>query len=558
MISRVFFISVFCAISFSAVISSNRPELNLNVVNPGSRYPPTKGEVWPKPQFERKKNTYYLFKPSQFHIRAVTNTCDILKKAIERYSFTLRTYFNIARWTKEIKSRENTKSSKVHHSTVDTRGTIQGLDIYLTSPCEDYPYLGMDESYDLTVNQTSSLTSNSIWGILRGLETFSHLFYLTDDSTEVRINRTVILDYPRYHHRGLLLDTSRHFISLNNIKKTLNAMSMNKMNVFHWHIVDDESFPYQSERYPEISARGAFHPLMVYSKADIQTVIEYATERGIRVVPEFDVPGHTRSWGESYPSILTKCYRDDKVVGLGPMDPTNNDTYTLLRNLIAEIQEWFPDKYFHVGGDEVDLNCWSSNPDLIKYMEDHNIDKNQLHGLFMEKVIPLLKVDSTAIVWQEVFDEGVPLNKDVLVQVWKNYPEQEMAKVLKAGHKVLFSSSWYLDHITDGWKDYYQHDPRTMLASSVDEGLKQNVIGGEACMWGEMVDDSNVISRVWPRASAVAERLWSPITLTDSQQQDALNDAVHRLEEHACRMNRRGVAAQPPNGPGKCVTFNNL
>ncbi|KAL0883446.1 hypothetical protein ABMA27_016825 [Loxostege sticticalis] len=407
---------------------------------------------------------------------------------------------------------------------------------------------------NLTVSTTAKLVSNSIWGILRGLESWSQLFYFTDDFSEVRINATNIVDFPRFSHRGLLLDTGRHYISLHNILKTLDAMAMNKMNVFHWHIVDDQSFPYQSEKFPELSEKGAFHSSMVYTKEDIALVVGYARDRGIRVLPEFDVPGHTRSWGEAYPDVLTKCYSKGQPTSLGPMDPINSATYKLIADLIEEVQEWFPDKYFHVGGDEVQLDCWESNPELQKYMKENNMTSSQLHGLFMRQVLPLLGDKVEPIVWQEVFDEGVPLPENTLIHVWKYKWVAEMMKVLKSGYKIIFSASWYLDFIKRGgdWEDYYKADPRQMVSSLHNDTLINNIVGGEACMWGEVVDDTNVITRVWPRASAVAERLWSA-EMSSTRGKGELAEARHRIEEHACRMRRRAISAQPPSGAGFCV-----
>ncbi|XP_073953214.1 beta-hexosaminidase subunit beta-like [Choristoneura fumiferana] len=512
------------------------------MVNPGPKFPPTKGEVWPKPQYENKKSTFYTFDLEHFTVKIVGTKCDLVTSAVDRF--------------KNDQQRLSASVVQPRRRPVKKRGRASDrvaateLLVDLTAPCEDYPHLDMDESYNLTVAVSSKLTSASVWGIIRGLETFSQLLYLSNNYEEIRLNMTEINDYPRYSHRGLLLDTSRHYISLNNIYLTLDAMAMNKMNVFHWHIVDDQSFPYQSEKFPELSEHGAYHPSMVYTKVDIETVVNYARERGIRVLPEIDVPGHTRSWGLAYPSILTECYRNNKVVGLGPMNPIHNATYKLLRDLIQEVQDWFPDKYYHIGGDEVDMDCWQSNPTLLDYMSKNNMsDVKELHALFMTKVIPLLGDRSQPIVWQEVFDENVALSENTLVQIWKDTPavEREINKVLRAGYKVLYSESWYLDHLSSGgdWESYYKCDPRELAHNP---SLAKNIVGGEACMWGEVVDDRNVISRVWPRASAVAEVLWSAANASAQ-----LDSARRRIEEHTCRMIRRDIGAQPPNGPGFCV-----
>ncbi|XP_023939767.2 beta-hexosaminidase subunit beta [Bicyclus anynana] len=516
----------------------------------GPKYPPTKGEVWPKPQVEVKEQTFYVFNPSQFKVKVLDQTCDILTNAIARYSYLLENKLG-------LKTHPTAPSPQTEgiHSNTSYRGHLKELEVTLTSPCEEYPHLDMDESYNLTVSSTTTLVSSSVWGVIRGLETFAQLFYVSDDHNDIRVNKTTISDFPRYKHRGLLLDTSRHFITVSNILKTLDAMAINKMNVFHWHIVDDQSFPYQSERFPELSERGAFDPSMVYTKDDIERVIEYARNRGIRVIPEFDVPGHTGSWGIAFTDILTECYENGKVIGFGPMDPTSNTTYKLLRDLFKEVQNVFPDKYFHVGGDEVELQCWKSNPKLIDYMKVHKLTASDLHALFMSRVIPLLANATVPVVWQEVYDEGVILSTDTLIQVWKYNWITEMINVLKTGHRVLFSSSWYLDALGSRWTDYYAADPRQMVYDvTSNKTLMAGIVGGEACMWGEMADDRNVINRVWPRASAVAERLWSyQDSNTRYRSSRAPSEAYNRIEEHACRMIRRGIDAQPPSGPGFCV-----
>ncbi|XP_032519602.2 beta-hexosaminidase subunit beta-like [Danaus plexippus] len=516
---------------------------HVNIVKPGPLYPPTKGEVWPKPQNERKEPIYYSFDPGHFKVKVQQETCDILTNAVERYIYIIKNKSGLH--ARDRKLRAHRRTDDVY------KGKINQLMITLTSPCEEYPHFDMIESYNLSVADTSQLTSTSIWGVLRGLETFSQLFYLSNDRNELYINKTDIIDFPRYKHRGILLDTSRHYATTSTILKLLESISINKMNVFHWHIVDDQSFPYQSEKFPEISERGAYDSSMVYTKEDILMIIDFARNRGIRVIPEFDVPGHTASWGLAYPGVLTECYNQQQMVGLGPMDPTKNITYKLLADLFTEVQELFPERYFHVGGDEVELNCWSSNPHLRDYMNKNNLKVSDLHSLFMRNVIPLLSNNSKVIVWQEVFDEKVPLSMDTLVQVWKNGWVTEMISVLKSGHSVLFSAAWYLDSLNQKWTDLYKQDPRGMVLDATDNSsLAEGVVGGEACMWGEMINVRSVMARVWPRACAVAERLWSSV---EGSYYIVPAEAYHRIEEHTCRMIRRGIDSGPPSGPGFCV-----
>ncbi|XP_022123300.2 beta-hexosaminidase subunit beta [Pieris rapae] len=496
---------------------------------PGPKFKPTKGEVWPKPKNENKSRDYYTFSPSLFNTKVTDKTCRILTRAVHRYTYMIQNDFG-GPWSGSIWEDDGLRL-----------GDMTTLEVSLTEPCEEHPSYGMNENYTLIISSTSKLESASVWGILRGLETFSQLLYYSDDYKQIRINKNNIDDSPSYIHRGLLLDTARHFISLRRILETLDAMSYNKMNVFHWHMVDDQSFPYQSEKYPELSEKGAYTPWMIYTKEDLQRVVEYARDRGIRVVPEFDVPGHTRSWGNSHPEILTECS------GLGPMDPSNDATFNIVGDIYKELDTIFPDDHRHIGGDEVETSCWGKSSRLTEFIKEKGINVEKVQGLFMETLMSKLN-DTKIIVWQEAFMRGVKLPKSALIQVWRWQEVEAMRKVLKAGYKVLFSTRYYLDDLTHDWSYLYKYDPRqTMLATDSSLNL-DNIVGGETCMWTEKVNDANVISRVWPRASAFAERFWSGgpgIPIPSSHDHS-------RLEEHTCRMIKRGIEAEPPSGPGLC------
>ncbi|EDL00873.1 hexosaminidase B, isoform CRA_b, partial [Mus musculus] len=409
-------------------------------------------------------------------------------------------------------------STRRHHGPARFRAEPQLqkllVSITLESECESFPSLSSDETYSLLVQEpVAVLKANSVWGALRGLETFSQLVY-QDSFGTFTINESSIADSPRFPHRGILIDTSRHFLPVKTILKTLDAMAFNKFNVLHWHIVDDQSFPYQSTTFPELSNKGSYSLSHVYTPNDVRMVLEYARLRGIRVIPEFDTPGHTQSWGKGQKNLLTPCYNQKtKTQVFGPVDPTVNTTYAFFNTFFKEISSVFPDQFIHLGGDEVEFQCW------------------------ILEIISSLKKNS--IVWQEVFDDKVELQPGTVVEVWKSeHYSYELKQVTGSGFPAILSAPWYLDLISYGqdWKNYYKVEPLNFEGS---EKQKQLVIGGEACLWGEFVDATNLTPRLWPRASAVGERLWSPKTVTD------LENAYKRLAVHRCRMVSRGIAAQP-------------
>uniref|UniRef100_A0A671V144 Beta-hexosaminidase n=1 Tax=Sparus aurata TaxID=8175 RepID=A0A671V144_SPAAU len=380
----------------------------------------------------------------------------------------------------------------------------------------------------------ASLNAETVWGAVRGLETFSQLVY-QDDFGSYFVNKTEIDDFPRFQFRGILLDTSRHFLPVQAILKTLDAMAYSKFNVFHWHIVDDPSFPYQSSTFPDLSSKGAFHPMThIYTQSDVRRVISYARLWGIRVLPEFDSPGHTTSWGKGQPGLLTPCYKGGTPSGtFGPVNPALPSTYRFMARLFKEVSSVFPDSYVHLGGDEVDFHCWRSNPDVRVFMQKMGFggDFTKLEAFYIENIVNITSaLNKTSIVWQDVFDYHERVSTPQ--QIWD-------LQVVKAGLRVILASPWYLDQPgpTHNWARYYTVWP---LAFKGSEEQKKLVIGGEVCMWGEYVDATNLTPRLWPRASAVAERLWS-----DEKQTSSVDKAFPRLQDFRCKLLRRGIQAEP-------------
>eukprot|EP00095_Tigriopus_kingsejongensis_P003716 maker-scaffold36_size508890-snap-gene-4.13 protein:Tk03716 transcript:maker-scaffold36_size508890-snap-gene-4.13-mRNA-1 annotation:"hypothetical protein T265_05296" len=494
-------------------------EFSPHPIKPGPWVDGSRGQIWPQPQSQQSSLTFYSLNPDTFQFQADSSLdgCEIVANALARFFGRVFPPFGTQsiqeshpRWN-EIESRD------------EYAGELGSILVALTEggKCESVPYFGMDESYSLVIaapaeSGPSSISSSSVWGLLKGLESFSQLAYSSADNlAPFQINVTTISDWPRFPHRGFMIDTSRHFLHMSVVKQTLDLMEMNKLNVLHWHLVDDQSFPYQSTTFPNMSLYGAYHPYTrTYSQGNIQEIIQWAHLRGIRVIPEFDTPGHTQSWELGQPGLLTPCYKDGTADGtFGPMDPSKESLFEFLTALLTELSEVFPDDFFHIGGDEVDTACWESNPDINAFMDYLNIsgEYRQLESYHVEKVLDIiskLSKKTTSIVWQEVFDNGDNISPDTLVHVWKGGWQETMNKATEAGFPVLLSAPFYLDLIQFGsdWIPMYEVEP---LDFEGTEEQKQLVQGGEACMWAEWVNSGSIISRSWPRGSAFAERFWS-------------------------------------------------
>ncbi|XP_069411840.1 beta-hexosaminidase subunit beta-like isoform X1 [Ovis canadensis] len=496
--------------------------------------------LWPLPVSAMTTPRLLYLSPGNFFFGHSASSkagpsCAVLQEAFRRYYAYI---FGFDKWP-------------LDSDNVARKMELQKLEVsvIMDPECDSFPSITSDESYNLLVQgPVATLTANRVWGVLRGLETFSQLIYQHSSGT-FTANESNIVDSPRFPHRGILIDTSRHFLPVKTILKTLDAMAFNKFNVLHWHIVDDQSFPYQSITFPELSNKGSYSLSHVYTPNDVHTVVEYARFRGIRVLPEFDSPGHTASWGKGQKDVLTPCYHSREPSGtFGPINPILNSTYSFLSKLFKEIGTVFPDEFIHLGGDEVDFNCWKSNPAVLHFMRNKGFGKKfeKLQSFYMQKVLDMISaMKKRSIVWQEVYDDEGKLTPGTVVQVWKKHKfHMKLRKITAAGFPVIISAPWYLDLISYGedWTGYYSVEPLNFAGTPKQ---KQLVIGGEACIWGEYVDATNLTPRLWPRASAVGERLWSHQDVTD------LGDAYRRLTRHRCRMVGRGIAAQPLL-PGYC------
>jgi hexosaminidase len=393
--------------------------------------------------------------------------------------------------------------------------------------------LGEDESYTLDVTPAGAkLHAANPLGALRGLQTFLQLVSITPDGFAAPAVH--IEDHPRFSWRGLMIDSARHFIPLEVIRRNLDGMEAVKMNVFHWHLSDNQGFRLESRKYPKLHEQGSDG--LYYTQEEIREVIEYARDRGIRVVPEFDMPGHSTAWFAGYPELASGSgpYTIERKWGVfdPAMDPTEEKTYKFLSELIGETGKLFTDPYFHIGGDEVNGKAWDANPKIQAFKKSHKIKTNvELQAYFSGRVQELvIKHKKIPVGWDEVLVPGV--SKSIVIQSWRGV--DALAAAAKDGYRGILSNGYYLDL---GWSTarHYAVDPLGGPAASLTPEQKQLILGGESCIWSEYVNAENIDSRIWPRNAAIAERLWSPETTTD------MPSTYARMEAEAMRLEWLGL-----------------
>ncbi len=377
--------------------------------------------------------------------------------------------------------------------------------------------LGEDESYHLKVtSQQVLLTAPNPLGVLHGLQTILQL--VTASSNGYTIPQVTVDDAPRFAWRGLMIDTGRHFIPLDVLRQNLDLMEAAKLNVFHWHLSDDQGFRVESKAYPLLTGRGSDG--LFYTQVQVRELVAYARERGIRVIPEFDMPGHAASWFVGYPDLASAPdpskakYEIIRKWGIfdPAMDPTRESTYVFLDRFLTEMTALFPDAYFHVGGDECNGAEWKANPRIAAYMQAHNMKSTEaLQAYFTTRIQSLVtKHGKITVGWDEVLQTSTP--KDVVIQSWRG--QDSLAQAAHGGNRGILSAGYYLD-LNQSAAAHYEVDPLTKAAASLTPKEQSLILGGEAAMWSEYMTPEIITGRIWPRAAAVAERLWSPQTYTD-------------------------------------------
>ncbi len=394
------------------------------------------------------------------------------------------------------------------------------------------PKLGDDESYNLEISEKQAkISTPTTVGAMRGLETFLQL--LEGDKDGFYFPTVSIQDKPRFPWRGLMIDSSRHFQPMEVLKRNLDAMAAVKLNVLHWHLTEDQGFRVESKKFPELHQMGSDGNF--YTQIEIKEIINYAAERGIRVMPEFDMPGHATAWLVSHPEIGSAPgpYKIERQPGIfdPTLDPTNEKTYKLLEVFFTEMSALFPDAYMHIGGDENEGKQWNANQNIQAFMKKNNIKDN--HGLqtyFNKRLLKFLQKNGKIMMgWDEIFQPDLP--KDVVIHSWRG--QKALAEAAKQGFTGVLSNGYYID-LNFPASQHYIVDPLPADTTLTAEEQKR-ILGGEATMWSEWVSPETIDSRIWVRTVAIAERFWSPREVND------IDDMYRRLEIISLQLEELGL-----------------
>lgn len=392
--------------------------------------------------------------------------------------------------------------------------------------------LGEDESYKFEVKSDKiTLSAETDIGAIRGIETILQL--LASDETGYYIPTIIVNDQPRFQWRGLMIDAARHFMPVDVIKRNLDGMAAVKLNVFHWHLSDDQGFRVECKTFPKLTELGSDEDY--YTQEQIKEIIKYADDRGIRVMPEFDLPGHATSWLTAYPEFASAPGPYSIERNWGVFDPTFNpikeETYEFFDKFFKEMSQLFTDDYIHIGGDENSGKQWDENPEIQKFMKENNIpDNHTLQSYFNSHLLKsLTKYGKKMIGWDEIFHPDLP--KSIVIQSWRG--KESLEEAAKQGYRSILSQGYYID-LNQSTTYHYVNDPLPEDSPLTDE-QKKLVLGGEATMWAEYVSPENIDSRIWPRMVAIAERFWSPGSVKDTI------DMYKRLDKISFRLEELGL-----------------
>ena len=497
-IKRLFLLPILL-ICVTASAQQATPELNLMPVPASVKFHPS----------ER------LNVDSSFKIATRGHSDECLKSAIARFVKRLegRTVFSFAPGL--------APDDQMTHLVIHTNGAGKPM-----------PGVGENESYSIDVTDRQvMLKAPTVVGAIRGLETLLQL--LSADRNGFYFPGVQIEDQPRFPWRGLLIDVARHFQTMDVLKRNLDAMAAVKMNVLHWHLTEDQGFRVESKKFPKLHQLGSDGNY--YTQDQVREIIAYARERGIRVVPEFDIPGHSTSWLVGYPELGSAPgpYTIERRPGIfePALDPTREEVYKFLDGFLSEMAALFPDEYLHIGGDENEGKQWDRNPQIQAFMKERSIKNNHsLQAYFTKRLARILQNHKKkAMGWEEIMADDLP--REVVIHSWRG-PES-LAEAVKKGFIGLLSAGYYID-LSYPTSNHYRVDP-VAADKNLSRQEEARILGGEATMWSEYVSPETIDSRIWPRTAAIAERFWSPGSVAD------VDDMYRRLAVTSVRLEELGL-----------------
>ncbi|RMD42199.1 hypothetical protein DV735_g2930, partial [Chaetothyriales sp. CBS 134920] len=422
--------------------------------------------------------------------------------------------------------------------------------------------LGVDESYSINITETSqtiAIHSQTVWGALHAFTTLQQLI-ISDGRGGLLIEQPVTVeDAPLYPHRGIMIDSGRNFLSVKKIYEQLDGMALSKLNVLHWHLVDSQSWAVQLNSYPEMTL-DAYSPAKQYSQQDVSAVVAYARARGVRVIPEIDMPGHSSAgWTRVDPSIIACAnswwsndvweYHTAVEPNPGQLEILSDKTYEVVEKVYNELSSLFPENIFHVGADEIQAGCYNLSTLTAEWFDaDSSRTYNDLVQYWVDHAFPIFQAipNRKLMLWEDIVISALNAHsvptEGVILQTWNN-ALTNIKNLTSQGYDTVVSSSEFL-YLDCGFGGFVSNDPRYNeltnpnasfftfnyggtggswcgpykswqriydydFTFNLTEEEKSHVLGAEAPLWSEQVDDTVISSKIWPRAAALAELVWS-------------------------------------------------
>ena len=400
-----------------------------------------------------------------------------------------------------------------------------------------------NEGYTLTTGKDAiTIEANNAAGIFYGINTLLQL--TRQENNSFSFYSVKIKDYPTFSWRGMHLDVSRHFFPKAFIKKYIDILALHKMNVFHWHLVDDQGWRIQIDKYPKLTTTGAWrvdqsdkpwgYDVIItgdttkklyggyYTKNDIREIVNYAAERFVTIVPEIEMPGHSRAALTAYPqfSCSGKPYVKPEKTPFEFTDPYcagNDSTFIFLEDVLTEVMDLFPSTYIHIGGDEAKKTPWEKCPLCQKRMKEEGLENtNQLQAYFISRIDSFIRAHGRKTIgWDEIMEGDLPTSAAIMA--WRN--TESAGEAIREGYKTVVATSQYYyfsraqDNLDDSpasvltLKDVFEYNP---VPDSLTPDQAKRLMGISGSIWSENLQTPDQVEKhLLPRLSALAETAWS-------------------------------------------------